>query len=173
MTIENIKMLNLKNISPVDTVLEWSCEKIILTSGGMRLEEYSISGNRRLPIANNKIDKIIITNIINDSSESDFIIKESSRLLKKNGKLFLTFCSSCNKSKGILGSVKAKIFKKDKNVHEFDIECLANQVENNSMLIDKNVIIEEGMIYCEIIKLENDQIVNGGEPWNAYMHGGQ
>lgn len=162
MTIERIKTLSPDNFTPIDIILEWKNEGVSLFHGDLRTEQLSHNGNV-LEIESESVDKIIINDTLNTEIDPESMIIEAKRVLKRNGKIFLSFYNFEEKKPltSWLNRLKVKYLMKQEVTFKWSIDYIANIIEKNDLLIDKNIVVkthQPSLIYFEIIKLENDQL---------------
>ena len=160
MTIERIKTLSPDNFTPIDIILEWKNEGVSVFHGDLKTECFKDCGNA-LDIESESIDKIIINDTLNNANDPESMIVEAKRVLRKNGKIFLSFYNFEEKNPftSWINRLKVKYLMKQEIPFKWSIDYIANIIEKNDLLIDKNIVVkthQPSLIYFEIIKLDND-----------------
>ncbi|GAU78795.1 class I SAM-dependent methyltransferase [Fusibacter sp. 3D3] len=161
MTTERIKTLNPDNFTPIDVILEWKNEGISIFHGDLKTD-YFEGHKDEIRIEQESVDKIIINDTLNNANDPERIIVEAKRVLRKNGKIFLSFYNFEEQKpfSSWINKLKVKYLMKQEVPFSWSIDYIANIIEKNDLLIDKNIVIkthQPSLIYFEIIKLENDQ----------------
>lgn len=152
-----------KNISPIEVVLKCGRHQAKLYKGQELLKVLEIEDSP-LAIDDESIDKIIVSHLLNDDESPEHFIAEARRILKRNGKIYFSFyqwvkdhpvSSWINQFKMKMSGVGIRQY--------WTIDQMASMIEKHEMLIDKNVISDNQIVYLEVIKIENDymnQVVN-------------
>lgn len=167
MTIEGIKALSSDHFTPIDIILEWKNEGISLFHGDDQADPVKFI-KHRIDLQDESIDKIIINDSLNSNSDPECIISEAKRLIKKNGKIFLTFYhfDEFLSIKNWWGRLKLKYLFKQDISYRWSMDQIAQIIEKNDLLIDKNIVVKThkpSLVYFEIIKLENDALMRASK----------
>ncbi len=162
MTIESIKTLSPDNFTPIDIILEWKNEGISVFHGDMKTDHMESCG-KCLEIDSESVDKIIINDTLNSANDPESILIEAKRVLRRNGKIFLSFYDFEDQKPLLswLSKLKVKYLMRQEAPYKWSIDYIANIIEKNDLLIDKNIVVkthQPSLIYFEIIKMENDQL---------------
>lgn len=151
MTIDYVKLLNPTAFSSVDNILEWRCEGIRMVgidSKSSKIEYYS----NRLLMEDESVDKVIIhCNKYFDISP-EVVIFEAKRVLKKNGRIFLSFYHDEEIN------VVSKWLSRLRTKSRWSMDQVAEIINKSDLLIDKNIVVENDLMYFEVIKLENEKL---------------
>lgn len=160
MTIERIRTLSPDNFTPIDIILEWKNEGVTVFQGEYKMDCFKDSGNS-LDMESESVDKIIINDTLNNENDPESMIIEAKRVLRKNGKIFLSFYNFEEQKPftSWINRLKVKYLMKQEAPFKWSMDYIANIIEKNDLLIDRNIVVkthQPSLIYFEIIKLEND-----------------
>lgn len=150
MTMERFKEMSPNRFSPVDIILEWKRNHIVLYHGDSKFEKLEYTGGR-LECMDASIDKIVLSDLSRILNHLEFILSESKRVLKKDGRIFISI-GDCDGKSGIIDRILTKL--KSKGV----MDMIAEGVSKLDMVIDKNYILNDHKLYLEIVKLESEYI---------------
>lgn len=150
MTMERFKEMSPNRFSPVDIILEWKKNNIVLYHGDSQYEKLRYSDGK-LDCTDTRVDKIVLSDPVRLLNDLSFILSESKRVLKKDGRIFISIGESDGKS-GIIDRIMTKF--KSKGV----MDLIAERVSELDMVIDKNYILNDHKLYLEIVKLESEYI---------------
>jgi lipopolysaccharide export LptBFGC system permease protein LptF len=81
----------------------------------------------------------------------DFVFRESRRVLKKDGRMFISIGDFDGQS-GLINRFISKF--KSRGI----IDVIEDQVSDLNMVIDKNYILNDHRLYLEVVKLESEYI---------------
>lgn len=162
MTIESIKTLSPDNFTPIDIILEWKNEGVSIFHGEFKTD-YIPHEKCFVNVKNESVDKIIINDTLNNANNPESIIKEAKRVLRRNGKIFLSFYNFDEQRPfaNWFNRLKFKYLMKQDAPYKWSIDYIAGIIEKNDLLIDKNIVVrthQPSLIYFEIIKMDNDQL---------------
>ena len=151
MTIDYIKLLNPSAFSPVDTILEWRSEGVRMVSidSKSRKIEYKFD---RLMMEDESVDKVIIHCNRYFDINPEVVIFEAKRVLRKNGRIFLSFYH--DEEIGVISKWLSRLRTKSR----WSMDQVAEIINRSDLLIDKNIIVENDLMYFEVIKLENEKL---------------
>ena len=147
MTMERFKEMSPNHFTPVDIILEWKKNEIVLHHGEMRTNIIE-KINGKLPCQDESVDKIVLSGICKSDVEFSYVMQEARRILKKNGRIFIAVKEK-NHGINLFNRMKSKL-----NV----IDKIASAVNEQSLLIDKNFILNDDHVYLEVVKLESDYL---------------
>lgn len=147
MTMERFKEMSPNHFTPVDIILEWKKNEIVLHHGEMRTNIIE-KINGKLPCQDESVDKIVLSGICKSDIEFSYVMQEARRILKKNGRIFIAVKEK-NHGINLFSRMKSKL-----NV----IDKIASAVNEQSLLIDKNFILNDDHVYLEVVKLESDYL---------------
>lgn len=147
MTMERFKEMSPNHFTPVDIILEWKKNEIVLHHGEMRTNIIE-KINGKLPCQDESVDKIVLSGICKSDVEFSYVMQEARRILKKNGRIFIAVKEK-NHGINLFSRMKSKL-----NV----IDKIASAVNEQSLLIDKNFILNDDHVYLEVVKLESDYL---------------
>lgn len=150
MTLEHVKALTKYHFTPIDVVVEWYGNEAKMILDGQSTQSLTYDSNR-LNIGNESVDKLIIHTRRYSELGPKEVIGEAKRVLKKNGRIFLSFYHSEKVP------FLTKIFGMSKGM-VWTIDQVADIIRINDLLIEKNILIEEDLIYFEIVKIENERL---------------
>lgn len=151
MTIDYIKLLNPSAFTSVDTILEWRSEGIRMVENdckSKKIEYYS----GKLDMEDEFVDKVIIHCNRHFDINPEVVIYEAKRVLRKNGRIFLSFYH--DEEIGVVSKWLSRLRTKSK----WSMDQVAEIINNSDLLIDKNIIVENDLMYFEVIKLENEKL---------------
>lgn len=151
MTIDYIKLLNPSAFSPVDSILEWRSEGVRMVSidSKSRKIEYKFD---RLVMEDESVDKVIIHCNRYFDINPEVVIFEAKRVLRKNGRIFLSFYH--DEEIGVISKWLSRLRTKSR----WSMDQVAEIINRSDLLIDKNIIVENDLMYFEVIKLENEKL---------------
>lgn len=151
MTIDYIKLLNPSAFSPVDTILEWRSEgvRMVGIDSKSRKIEYKFD---RLVMDDESVDKVIIHCNRYFDINPEVVIFEAKRVLRKNGRIFLSFYH--DEEIGVVSKWLSRLRTKSR----WSMDQVAEIINKSDLLIDKNIIVENDLMYFEVIKLENEKL---------------
>ena len=151
MTIDYIKLLNPSAFSPVDTILEWRSEgvRMVGIDSKSRKIEYKFD---RLVMDDESVDKVIIHCNRYFDINPEVVIFEAKRVLRKNGRIFLSFYH--DEEIGVISKWLSRLRTKSR----WSMDQVAEIINKSDLLIDKNIIVENDLMYFEVIKLENEKL---------------
>lgn len=151
MTIDYIKLLNPSAFSPVDSILEWRSEGVRMVSidSKSRKIEYKFD---RLMMEDESVDKVIIHCNRYFDINPEVVIFEAKRVLRKNGRIFLSFYH--DEEIGVISKWLSRLRTKSR----WSMDQVAEIINKSDLLIDKNIIVENDLMYFEVIKLENEKL---------------
>ncbi len=147
MTMERFKEMSPNHFTPVDIILEWNNNDIRLHHGDSQIFYIDLI-NGQIGCEDESVDKIVLSGI------TDFgpgILRESRRVLKKNGRLFIALGNNAQGFK-LISRVRSKLGSKN------SIDKIATMITQQNLLIDKNFILDNDQVYLEIVKLESDYL---------------
>ncbi len=147
MTMERFKEMSPNHFTPVDIILEWKKNEIVLHHGEMRTNIIE-KINGKLSCQDESVDKIVLSGICKSDVEFSYVMQEARRILKKNGRIFIAVKEK-NHGINLFSRMKSKL-----NV----IDKIASAVNEQSLLIDKNFILNDDHVYLEVVKLESDYL---------------
>ena len=145
--MERFKEMSPNHFTPVDIILEWKKNEIVLHHGEMRTNIIE-KINGKLPCQDESVDKIVLSGICKSDIEFSYVMQEARRILKKNGRIFIAVKEK-NHGINLFSRMKSKL-----NV----IDKIASAVNEQSLLIDKNFILNDDHVYLEVVKLESDYL---------------
>jgi SAM-dependent methyltransferase len=97
------------------------------------------------------VDKIVLSGITDFGPGLSLILREARRVLKKNGRLFISLGNNPQGFK-LISRVRSKLSSKN------SIDKIATMITQQNLLIDKNFILDNDQVYLEIVKLESDYL---------------
>lgn len=147
MNMERFKEMSPNHFTPVDIILEWKKNEIVLHQGDMRTNIIE-NINGKLSCLDESVDKIVLSGIVKSDVEFSHVMQEARRILKKNGRIFIAV-KERNHGINLFSRLKTKLDVIDK---------IASAVDEQSMLIDKNFILNDDHVYLEVVKLESDYL---------------
>lgn len=150
MTMERFKEMSPNRFSPVDIILEWNKHDIILYHGESQYEKLGDSRGK-LNCKDGSVDKIVLSDLTSFLKHMDFVFSESKRVLKKDGRIFVSI-GDFDAHTGLINRFISKF--KSKGI----IDVIADQVSEHNMVIDKNYILNDHRLYLEVVKLESEYI---------------
>jgi hypothetical protein len=148
--MERFKEMSPNHFTPVDIILEWNNNDIMLHHGDSQIFYIDLI-NGQLGCEDESVDKIVLSGITDFAQGLSLILKESKRVLKKNGRLFIALGSNTQGFK-LISRVRSKLGSKN------SIDKIATIIAQQELLIDKNFILDNDQVYLEIVKLESDYI---------------
>ncbi len=152
MTIEKVKLLSNKPFTPIDIILEWNSKGATMMLGTDISTSIDMHQGK-LALESESVDKVIIHCKKQFELDPAVVLLEAKRVLKRNGRLFLSFYNT--RKKGAF----SKIFSVIGDARSpWSIDSVADIIRKNDLLIDKNILVEDDLIYFEIIKLENERL---------------
>ncbi len=144
--------------SPPETVLEWTDESAKMLFGSA-LSKFVPVDNHRLDLPDECIDEIVLTKNGAFESRPDLILLEAKRVLKKNGRIIISFYN--DETHGFFAKWLNRI-KPQKietlNHMKASLDDLSQMISTFDLLIDKNFVVENDIVFFEVIKLENDKL---------------
>ncbi|MBM7561264.1 class I SAM-dependent methyltransferase [Fusibacter tunisiensis] len=151
MTINEIKTINPTAFQSVDQIVIWrdSHVKMVMPDGKTQSIDYV---NQRLDIMPESIDKVVIHCTRGFLWAPEAVIYEARRILRRNGRIFLTFYH--DEEIGLISKWISKIRSKN----QWKMDHVVNIINASDLLIDKNIIIENDLMYFEVIKMENEKL---------------
>lgn len=151
MNINDVKSINPMAFSSMDHILIWQNHEIrsICPNGNTEMIPYEKAG---MALENESIDKIIIHCSKDFELEPEAIIYEAKRVLRKNGRIFLSFYH--DEEIGFISKWLTKIRAKNR----WSMDHVVEIINRSDLLIDKNIIVENDLMYFEVIKLENEKL---------------
>lgn len=150
MTMERFKEMSPNHFTPVDIILEWKKNAIVLHQGESK-STINRQNNGQLPCSDESIDKIILSDIVKSEGYFSEVMQEANRILKKNGRIFISVAEKANGFR-IFNRMKSRFYSTDM------VDKIANVVNEQSLLIDKNFILGDDQVYFEVVKLESDYL---------------
>ncbi len=150
MTMERFKEMSPNQFTPVDIILEWKNNDILLHHGDSQ-SFYIDLINGKLNCLDESVDKIILSGITDFGPGLSITLKEARRVLKKNGRLFVAIG---NNTKGYKLISRVGFKRRSEN----SIDKIADIISQQELLIDKNFILNNDGVYLEIVKLESDYL---------------
>ncbi len=147
MTLTEFKTTSPYDFSPVDIILEWSNRAVELHYG----DQEKIQISKIQTVASESVDKIVISEIDGKDQTIREMLTEASRILKKNGRLFIAL----GKTVGINPFSRLKAKQKSEQV----MTHIEKYVRELNLLIDKNYILQDDQVLLEVVKLESDYIL--------------
>lgn len=151
MTIDYVKLLNPSAFSSVDTILEWRSEGIRMVGVDKKSSEIEYYSDR-LVMGDETIDKVIIHCNKNFDINPEVVIFEAKRVLRKNGRIFLSFYHY--EEIGVISKWLSRLLTRSR----WSMDQVAEIINKSDLLIDKNIIVENNLMYFEVIKLENEKL---------------
>lgn len=151
MTIDYIKLLNPSAFSSVDTILEWRSEGVLMVDIDSKSRKIEYKSDR-LVMDDESIDKVIIHCNRYFDINPEVVIYEAKRVLRKNGRIFLSFYH--DEEIGVVSKWLSRLRTKSK----WSMDQVAEIINKSDLLIDKNIIVENDLMYFEVIKLENEKL---------------
>lgn len=150
MNIERFKSVSPNGFSPLDIILEWKRDGVVMHHGN-ELSMNIIKQNGKLTCPDESVDKVVIDCISKLDDGLSSIIREARRILKKDGRLFISI-----EEKTTTFSFWGKFLQKwnDKSL----VDQIAEMISDEGLLIDKNFIVDGSKIYLEIVKLESEYL---------------
>jgi len=150
MTMERFKEMSPNHFTPVDIILEWKKNTIILHHGDTR-SLINLQGDGKLPCMDESVDKIVLSCVVKPEPYFSTVMQEVRRILKKDGRIFIAVEEKANGIK-LFNRMKSKHYSSDM------IDKIASAVNEQSLLIDKNFILKDDQVYLEVVKLESDYL---------------
>ncbi len=151
MTIDYIKLLNPSAFSSVDTILEWRSEGIRTVGIDSKSKKIEYKSDR-LVMDDESVDKVIIHCSRYFDINPEVVIFEAKRVLRKNGRIFLSFYH--DEEIGVVSKWLSRLRTKSR----WSMDQVAEIINKSDLLIDKNIIVENDLMYFEVIKLENEKL---------------
>ena len=148
--MERFKEMSPNRFSPVDIILEWNKNDVILYHGESQFEKLDYSADK-LDCLDGSVDKIVLSDLTGFLKQLDFVFGESQRVLKKDGRMFISI-GDFDAHTGLINRFISKF--KSKGI----IDAIADQVSDLNMVIDKNYILNDHRLYLEVVKLESEYI---------------
>ena len=158
--MERFKEMSPNHFTPVDIILEWNNNDILLHHGDSQIFYIDLN-NGKLGCENESVDKIVLSGITDFGPSLSLTLKEARRVLKKNGRLFIALGDHTQGFK-LISRVRSKLGSKQ------SIDKIATIIAEQELLIDKNFILNNDQVYLEIVKLESDYL---GKLHNSNMYG--
>lgn len=163
MTLREIKsMSNERTVETLQVTMEWTCRKPHIVFGG-HIQKIVEANDDGIQLEDESIDIIKLHKNKHFENHPIQLLSEAKRVLKKNGRILLYFYN--REDNGIMAKLINKFFQGKKNGLEiedhivFSMETLIHTIEETNLLIDKNSISDNGLIVFELIKMENEKIV--------------
>jgi len=150
MTMERFKEMSPNHFTPVDIILEWKNNDILLHHGDSQIFYIDLF-NGQIDCEDESVDKIVISGITDFGPGLSLTLKEARRVLKRNGRLFIALGDSVQGFK-LISRVRSKLGSKN------SIDKIATIIADQDLLIDKNFILNNDQVYLEIVKLESDYL---------------
>lgn|GEM_PF-1725660 len=150
MTMERFKRMSPNQFTPLDIILEWKNNDIMLHHGDSKIFYIDLK-NGRLDCEDESVDKIVLSGIKDFGSGLSLTLKETERVLKRNGRLFIAIGNSAQ-GFNLIDRVRSKLVSKN------SIDKIALIIAQHDLLIDKNFILNNDQVYLEIVKLESDYL---------------
>lgn len=150
MTMERFKEMSPNHFTPVDIILEWKNNDILLHHGDSQIFYIDLV-NGQIDCEDESVDKIVISDITDFGPDLSLTLKEARRVLKRNGRLFIALGGSVQGFK-LISRVRSKLGSKN------SIDKIATIIAQQDLLIDKNFILNNDQVYLEIVKLESDYL---------------
>ena len=152
MTMERFKQMSPNHFSPVDIILEWEKEEVLLHQGDFNCKRIPLKDGK-IDCDDQSVDKVILSNITSYDANLPAVLAEAKRIIKKEGRIYLAVDGRPSKRSILhklwLGSPKS-----------WKIDKIAEVIDRQGLLIDKNFIINEDEVYLEVIKLEGHYLKN-------------
>ena len=150
MNIERFRSVSPNGFSPLDIILEWKRDGVVMHHGN-ELSMNIIKQNGKLTCPDESVDKVVIDCISKLDDGLSSIIREARRILKKDGRLFISI-----EEKTTTSTFLGKFLQKwnDKSI----VDQIAEMISDEGLLIDKNFIVDGSKIYLEIVKLESEYL---------------
>lgn len=163
MTLSEIKsMSNEPTVEALQVTMEWTCIKPHIVFGGHTQKVVEVN-EESVQLEDESIDIIKLHKNKHFENHPIQLLNEAKRVLKKNGRIMLYFYN--REDNGIMTKLINKFFQGKKNgldVEEhivLSMEKLMHTIEDVELLIDRNSIGDNGLIVFELIKRENEKIV--------------
>lgn len=150
MTMERFKEMSPNHFTPVDIILEWKNNDILLHHGDAQIFNIDLN-NGQLGCEDESVDKIVISGITDFGPGLSLTLKEARRVLKRNGRLFIALGTNTQGFR-LINRVRSKLGSKN------SIDKIATIIAQQDLLIDKNFILNNDQFYLEIVKLESDYL---------------
>lgn len=150
MTMERFKEMSPNHFTPVDIILEWNNNDIRLHHGDSQIFYIELI-NGQISCEDESVDKIVLSGITDFGPGLSLILIEARRVLKKNGRLFISIGNNIHGFK-LISRVRSKLGSKN------SIDKIATIITQQNLLIDKNFILDNDQVYLEIVKLESDYL---------------
>ncbi len=150
MTMERFKEMSPNHFTPVDIILEWKNNNILLHHGDSQIFSIDLI-NEQLNCEDESVDKIVISGITDFGPSLSLTLKEARRVLKRNGRLFIALGANTQGFK-LINRVRSKLGSRN------SIDKIAAIIAQQDLLIDKNFILNNDQVYLEIVKLESDYL---------------
>lgn len=152
MTMERFKQMSPNHFSPVDIILEWEKNEVLLHQGDFSCKRLSITDGK-IDCEDQCVDKVVLSNITRYDVHLSSVLTEAKRVLKKDGRIYLAVDGRpCRRS--FISKLKVRSPK------SWKIDKIAEVIDRHGLLIDKNFIINEDEVYLEVINLEGHYLKN-------------
>ena len=152
MTMERFKQMSPNHFSPVDIILEWEKDEVLLHQGDFSCKRIPLKDGK-IDCDDQSVDKVILSNITSYDANLARVLAEAKRIIKKEGRIYLAVDGRPPRRRILhkfwMGSPKS-----------WKIDKIAEVIDCQGLLIDKNFIISEDEVYLEVIKLEGHYLKN-------------
>lgn len=158
MTLAQAKTMKHVNYETIEVVLEWGSEKVQMRMNG-GIKETVYCDNTHLALPDASVDRVIIHKNRSFERFPQDVLVEGKRVLKRNGRMIVSLYH--DEKAGLFSRISARIKGKVTpfaNTLNITLDQLTLMISELNMLVDKNYVVEEGIVYFEIIKYENDKL---------------
>ncbi|MGX8796416.1 methyltransferase domain-containing protein [Fusibacter sp. JL298sf-3] len=149
------------NIESMTVMMEWTCVNPRITFGGQCLRIVEVD-NQRIRVEDESIDYIQLHSNKFFEENPKFVISEAKRVLKRNGRIKLSFYHKMSSSLVDRFIKRFLASKKDDtavNTHiKASMDDISQIISDYDLLIDKNFIEPGGVLSFEIIRPDNEKI---------------
>lgn len=158
MTFADVKATAHSQVEKRLVTLEWTDDqvKMILGSALSKVIDFK---NNRLSLSDESVDEIVLTRNTDFENKPDIILSEAKRVLKKNGKIIISFYN--DSPQGFFARWFNRIKPQNDasiNHMKLSIDEISHMINHCDLLIDKNFVVENDIVFFEVIKLEHEKL---------------